>query len=151
MKFLISILSFLCVILSCMRSTAETRTLIYLTEWYRRGSCSSSFGTQSLLIYSAHTVQVLIVLPIHLLILMCACVFFYSKALLLSVCVRDVCNSTCTTVFLTKEKCIFEHSYRTICICFWFLIISRGRLFLLQMLWLKCDHVYTLVDLRLHF
>lgn len=30
---------------SCMLSTAETGILICLTEWFRRGSCSSSSGT----------------------------------------------------------------------------------------------------------
>lgn len=35
----------LCVLVcSYMQSTAERRTPTYLIEWYRPGSCSSSFG-----------------------------------------------------------------------------------------------------------
>lgn len=39
------LLSSLCFVFSCMPSTAERKTLIYLTEWFSPGSCSSSFGS----------------------------------------------------------------------------------------------------------
>ncbi len=96
---LIHVLLSLCIGFSCMQSTAETRILIYLTEWFRPGSCSSSFGTGYSYTYNMSS---------YLFTVVYICMFFSGERHLSSVGVSDVCSNTLPylkyqTAFLTIE------------------------------------------------